>query len=205
MRGSCPVRLFLEVAEAEVQGTKAGFALVVSNRPSCLRLERVDGRKGLGRNVLAHGGVQLGAPVIQAFFDEEGLCGLVGAADGPLVKVEGRRVIWTIRRALAVLRWLHGGHMPKGVALLNSRLAWDSLWSEHHEAVVRGSQVTIPGQSRLDSSDLAQEAGKVDLVEHVLQVPGQKASSFIGAVTSKPVSGSVDSDHAAVCGSEPQL
>ena len=91
----CPVPLVQELSEAQVGRTERGAqmceACAVSNR------QVSGGRQGLGWDALALGGVQFKASVIQATRDcEAGLCGLARAANGPVVKAEGRHVHWAI-------------------------------------------------------------------------------------------------------------
>ena len=115
------------------------------------------------------------APVVQAFLEafEESLRGFVeGCRWLPLVHDLPRWLRESQERRAGVPRSL----------LLYSPFAWDFLWSEQNAAVARVHQITVPGQSRCDSSNFPLKAGPVDLVGRVLQVHGPKASYFVVAV-----------------------
>ena len=128
------------------------------------------GRQKLAQDVLVFGRVELDAPVVQAFLGtfEEGLPGLVGTADGPVVKVEGRHVHGAVvgfslcpafRDGLVELRAKSRG--PR-VALLYSRLlnslartrqSCRSSSTSHCARPIRAQLVGLLAVSRVCPSD----------------------------------------------------
>ena len=105
-------------------------------------------------------GVQQEASVVQSSLEacKEGLRGLVGAANRPVVEGEGCLV--------------QGMFMASAeVALYSLFCSGFLFWAEQDKTGVRAAQVTGPGHPRRHSSDFTKKAGPDNVVGRALPSP----------------------------------
>ena len=151
-----------------------------------------------GQDVLALRRVQSEASVVQSFLEagEEGLCGFVETADGPVVEVEGCHVQQTVDGSFR-----NGSVEATGELLFYSGFSPDRTGRSCRSSGTRHSTLL----NRAQMPHLVQEAGPIDLVEGVLQVHGQEAPLLVVVVILEPSSDGVDDALTTACGSEPEL
>ena len=120
----------------------------------------------------------------------ESLRGLAGVTSGPVVEVRGGHVQGMLMASAWALRGrpVELPFCTRFFAALTRRSCCSSSTNRN------------TWRDRRDSSDFTQAAGPVDLVERVLQVHGQKASSFVVTVALKPSSDGVECGFTAVHG-----